>query len=56
MAYYALDFPYPAYDYDYAGNITAYDGYVEDCYTLAGHPGEGNVGKGHYDDDYIYAS
>ena len=56
MTYYALDNPRLAYDYDCAGNITAYDGYTENGYAINGHPDEGHTGGGNYDDDYIYAS
>ena len=56
MAYYALDNPRLAYDYDCVGNIPIYDGYTEDDYAFDGHPDEGNVGGGCYDKDYIYAN
>ena len=55
-AYYALDNPRPAYDYDCASNTIAYDGYTESGYTIYDHHDEGHVGEGYYDDDYVYAS
>ena len=57
MAYYALDFSYPAYDYDGAGNMIAYDDYVENDYAVDGHRNEGHNGGGCYDDGAdVYAS
>ena len=56
MAYYALDNPRPAYDYDCAGNTNGYNGYSENVFTVDGRRDEGPVGEGYYDDDYIYAS
>ena len=55
-AYYALDNPRPAYDYDCAGNVPAYDSYTESGYAFDGHSDEGHARGGNYDDDYIYAS
>ena len=55
-AYYALDNPRPAYDYDCAGNITTYDDYTKNDYTVEGRHDEGNTGGANYDDDYVYAS
>ena len=45
-AYYTLDFPCPAYDYDCAGNIIAYDDYAENDDAVNGRRDEG-----YYDDD-----
>ena len=56
MVYYALDLPRLAYDYDCAGTITAYDGYVENDYTVDGRRDEGHTREGYYDDGYVYAS
>ena len=55
MAYYALDHPRPAYDYDCAGNTTVYNGYPENNYAVNGRRDEDHTGGG-YDDDDIYAS
>ena len=56
MTYYALDLPRTAYDYNCAGNITAYDGYVENDYAVNSRRNEGRTGEGFYDDSYVYAS
>ena len=56
MAYYALDLPHPAYDYDCVGTITAYEGYAENDYTVNDRREEGHTGGGYYDDDYVYAN
>ena len=56
MAYYTLDNPRPAYDYDYTGNMPTYDGYFEDGYAIDGYNNEANVGGGCYDGDGIYGS
>ena len=56
MTYYALDNPRLAYNYDYAGNVPVNDGYTKDDYAFAGHPNEGNIGGGCYNEDYVYAS
>ena len=56
-AYYALDFPCPAYDYDGAGNAIAYDDYVENDYAASGCHDEDHDGGGYYDDGTdVYAS
>ena len=49
-AYYALDHPSPAYDYDCAGNMTAYGDYAKNDYAIDGHRDEGHNGEGYYDD------
>ena len=54
--YYALDFPRPVRDYDCVGNMTAYDGYLENDYDVDGRSDKGHTGEGYYDDDYVYAS
>ena len=51
MAYYALDFPCPAYDYDCAGNMTVYDSYMENDNAVDGRRDEGHNGGGCYNDD-----
>ena len=56
MACYALDNPCPTYDYDCAGNTTAYDDYAENDYAVDGHYDEGHTRGGYYNDSYIYAS
>ena len=56
MAYYTLDNPRPTYDYDCAGNITAFDGYTENDYAVDSRRDEGHTRWGNYDDDYIYAN
>ena len=57
MAYYALDFSRPAYDYDGAGSVIAYDDYVETDYAVDGCSDEGHNGGGFYDDGAnVYAS
>ena len=56
-AYYTLNFPRPAYDYDYASNAPVYNGYTDDKLAPEGLTKEANAGGGYYDDDdYIYAS
>ena len=56
-AYYALDFSYPAYDYDGVGNMIAYDDYVKNDYAADCRRDEGYNGGGCYDDDVnVYAS
>ena len=55
--YYAMDHPRPAYDYDCAGNMTAYDGYAENDYAIDSPRNEGHYGEDRYDDDVdVYAS
>ena len=57
MTYYTLDLPCLAYDYNCAGNITAYDGYAKNDDAVDGHSNEGHTREGYYDDDvYVYAS
>ena len=56
MAYYNLGHPCPAYDYDCAGNITAYNDYSENDYAIDDRRNVGHTGEGYYDDDYVYAS
>ena len=53
--YYALDFSRPAYDYNCASNMTAYDNYTGNDYVVNGCHDEGHTGEGFYDDDYVYA-
>ena len=56
MAYYALDFPRPAHDYNGACNVIAYDDYVENNYAADGRRDEGYNGEGYYDDVNVYAN
>ena len=56
-AYYALDFPRPAYDYNGAGNMITYDDYVKNDYAIDVHRNEGHNREGYYMDGVdIYAS
>ena len=56
MAYYALDNPRPAYDYDCACNIPTSYGYTKDGYAIDDYTNEANVEEGHYNEGHIYAS
>ena len=56
MAYNALDNPYPAYDYECAGNVLVYDSYTKDGYAIGGYNNKANVEGGCYNEDYIYAN
>ena len=55
MAYYALNFPCPTHDYNYASNALVYNGYTEDELAPEGLTEEANAEGGYYDDSYIYA-
>ena len=55
-AYYALDFPRLAHDYDGAGNAIAYNNYAENDYAAGGRRNEGYNGGGYYNDVNVYAS
>ena len=56
MVYYALDFPRPIYDYDYASNAPGCNGYAEDDLAPIAVTEGANARWGYYDDGYIYAS
>ena len=56
MAYYTLDNPRLAYDYDDVSNAPVYTDYANDEITPGGLIEKANAGRGCDDDDYIYAS
>ena len=49
-------FPYLVFDYDYAGEALVYDGNADDSYAPEGYIDGADVGRGYYDDDYVYTS
>ena len=53
--YYALEYPHLAFDYDYAGDVFIFDGYVNSDYAFEGFAKEAVDVERYYNDGYVYS-